>query len=66
MRAKGASAAEIAKVAAEMAKLKADYANPFYRLPLTFLEIAPVGLLVSLVSAGLLRTPRFMAARGEA
>ncbi len=66
MRAKGASAAEIAKVAAEMAKLKADYANPFYRLPLTFLEIAPVGLLVSLVSAGLLRNPRFMAARGEA
>ncbi len=66
MKARGASPEEIAKFSAEMAKLKADYADPLFRLPLTFLEITPVGLLVSLVSAGLLRNPRFMPARSEA
>lgn len=62
-KAKGASAAEIAQLTAEMAKMQADYDNPLFRLPMTFLEIAPVGVLVSLVSAGLLRNPRFMPAR---
>lgn len=65
MKANGAGAAEIAKVSADIARLKADYANPLFRLPLTFLEIAPVGLLVSLVSAGLLRNPRFLPARAR-
>jgi hypothetical protein len=62
-RAAGASAAELARHAAEMEAFKAQYANPLIRLPMTFAEIAPVGLLVSLVSAGLLRNPRFLAAR---
>lgn len=62
MKAKGASAAEIARVSAEMAKLRADYADPLFRVPLTFLEIAPVGLLVSVISAALLRNPRFLPA----
>ncbi|MBA8886352.1 hypothetical protein FHW12_000543 [Dokdonella fugitiva] len=46
-----------------MEAFKADYANPFYRLPMTFAEIFPVGVLVSLVSAALLRNPRFLAQR---
>ena len=37
-----------------------SYKNPFYRMPITFTEIFPVGILVSLVSAGLLRNARFM------
>lgn len=40
-----------------------DYANPAYRLPITFTEILPVALVVPLVSAALLRNPRFMPAR---
>lgn len=60
----GASAAEIEKVKAEAAKFAAQYANPLYRLPMTFSEIFPVGVLVSLVSAGLLRNSRFLPARG--
>jgi len=37
-----------------------DYGNPLYRMPLTLTEIAPVLLIVPLVSAALLRNPRFM------
>jgi hypothetical protein len=59
-RAKGASASELAKKAAEMETMKTQYANPLFRLPMTFAEIFPVGLLVSLVSAGLLRNSRFL------
>jgi hypothetical protein len=62
-RAKGESAAELAKMAAEMAQFKLQYANPMWRLPMIFTEIFPVGVLVSLVSALLLRNPRFLSAR---
>ncbi len=63
-RAKGASAAEIEKMTADMAKFRTDYANPLFRLPLTFVEIFPVGAVISLVSAALLRNSRFLPARG--
>ena len=33
------------------------------RMPMTFVEIFPVGVLVSLVTAGLLRNSRFLPAR---
>ena len=62
-RAKGASAAEIARVTADMEKFKTTYANPLFRLPMTFVEIFPVGLLISLISAALLRNSRFLPAR---
>jgi hypothetical protein len=65
-RAKGESAAAIAKMAAEMAQFKVQYANPLWRLPMIFTEIFPVGVLVSLVSAALLRSPNFMPARRAA
>lgn len=62
-QAAGASAAELTKVRQEMADFAVQYRNPLVRLPMTFLEIFPVGVLVSLVSAALLRNPRFLAAR---
>lgn len=62
-RAAGASAAELAKLTREMAEFAVQYRNPLFRLPMTFVEIFPVGALVSLVSAALLRNPRFMPAR---
>jgi hypothetical protein len=64
-RAAGASAAELARVAAELEAFRLQYANPLYRMPMTFTEIFPVGVLVSLISAALLRNPRFMALRRE-
>jgi uncharacterized membrane protein (UPF0136 family) len=63
--AKARSASE-AEIAAEIAKAEAFakmYANPLYRMPITFTEILPVGILVSLISALLLRNSRFMPAR---
>jgi hypothetical protein len=65
-RASGASAVEIAAVAAQMAEFKAQYANPWFRMPMTFVEIFPVGVLVSLISAALLRNSRFLPARAPA
>ncbi|KQW51265.1 MULTISPECIES: DUF4199 domain-containing protein [unclassified Roseateles] len=62
-KAKGLPEAELAKLAAEMDEFKRLYANPLYRFPMTMAEIVPVGLLVSLISAALLRNPRFMASR---
>ncbi len=63
-KAKGIDAAALAKLTADMARFKIQYANPLYRLPMTFAEIFPVGVLVSLVSAALLRNSRFLPARG--
>lgn len=63
-KAKGLDPAALAKLTADMQAFKVQYADPMFRLPMTFAEIFPVGVLVSLVSAALLRNPRFMPARG--
>ena len=65
-RAKGASAADVEAVIAQMDDFRRQYANPFFRLPMTFIEIFPVGLLISLISAALLRNSRFLPARTPA
>ncbi|PHY17130.1 DUF4199 domain-containing protein [Caulobacter sp. BP25] len=62
-KAAGVSGGEYAKLVADLEAIKRSYANPLYRLPMTFAEIFPVGLLVALVSAALLRNPRFLPAR---
>ena len=62
-KAAGASAEAITQLTAEMDAFKVQYANPLYRMPMTFAEIFPVGVLVSLVSAALLRNRRFLAVR---
>ncbi len=54
-KAGGADAAAVAKLTAQMEAFKVQYANPLFRLPMTFAEIFPVGVLVSLVSAAVLR-----------
>ena len=63
-KAKGVDAAALAKLTAEMEAFKVQYADPMFRLPMTFAEIFPVGLLVSLVSALVLRNPRALPAHG--
>lgn len=62
-RAGGASPAELEAKAAEIAQFARDYRNPLLRLPMTFIEIFPVGLVISLISAALLRNSRFLPAR---
>ena len=62
-QAKGVTGAALDRVRAQAEAFRAQYANPLYRWPMTFAEIFPVGVVVSLVSAGLLRNSRFMPAR---
>lgn len=62
--ASGKSATEIAKQSAELESFRPMYAYPLFRLPMTFAEIAPVGVLVAIISAALLRNPRLLPARG--
>ncbi len=66
MRAQGMSAAEIAAFDAEMDAFKLLYAQPLFRMAITMSEIAPVGLLVSLVSAAVLRNSQMFPSRTRA
>jgi hypothetical protein len=61
MQAQGATAEAVAQFTAEMEAFKRQYANPLFRVPMTLAEVFPVGVLVSLVSAALLRNSRFLA-----
>ena len=51
---------------ADAAAFQKSYANPLHRFPQTFLEMFPVGVLISLISAGLLRNSRLLPARAPA
>ncbi|MBK6405757.1 MAG: DUF4199 domain-containing protein [Holophagales bacterium] len=55
LRAEGASAEKLAAETKKMASFQELYRNPFFNVGMTFLEIFPVGLVVTLVSAGILR-----------
>jgi len=65
-KARGASAEELAHVTAEAKAFAVMYANPLARMSMTFLEMFPVGLLVSLITAAILRNPRILPARAPA
>jgi ABC-type microcin C transport system permease subunit YejB len=58
MRAAGASAQEIAAKAEEMKRFKVLYDNIFFNVAMTFLEPLPVGLIMTFVSAAILRKRR--------
>lgn len=64
-RAAGVTGDAYDKVARELQGVVEIYRNPLLRMPMTFAEIFPVGLLVTLVSAALLRNPRFLPARSR-
>jgi hypothetical protein len=66
MRTKGATDAAIAAKKAEMDKLKAMLDNPLLNSAMTFIEPFPVGLIVTLVSAAILRRRRAAAIPGVA
>jgi len=61
--AKGLAGDALAAAVAKAREFEAMYRNPLLRLPMTFVEIFPVGVLVSLVSALVLRNPRVLPAR---
>lgn len=55
MHAAGESEAAILEKTAEMATMAKYYDNLFFNIGITFLEVFPVGLIVTLVSAAILR-----------
>ena len=61
-QAAGASQAELAAVIADTDALRQQYSNPLLRLPMTFVEVFPVGVLISLISAVILRESQTLAA----
>jgi Protein of unknown function (DUF4199) len=65
LKASGASAAEVAKQATEMQSFARQYAQPHFRMMITLSEFAPIGLLVPLISAALLRKSSFMPAKAR-
>ena len=65
-RTRGADAQGVAAAATQAAEFTRLYANPLFRVPMTFLEIFPVGILVSLISAAVLRNSRVLPARAPA
>ncbi|HYM36216.1 MAG TPA: DUF4199 domain-containing protein [Steroidobacteraceae bacterium] len=62
-RAKGASETELQTVIAEAQSFATSYKNPLYRFPMTFIEMFPVGVLISLISATILRNSKVLPAR---
>jgi hypothetical protein len=63
-RAAGVTGAELDAYVAQMEQMKVAYANPLFRMPMTFVEIFPVGLIIALISAAILRNPKVLPARG--
>jgi hypothetical protein len=62
-QARGVSGEALARVVADMDRFKARYANPLNRTARTVAEIFPVGVLVSVLSAGLLQSSHFLPRR---
>ena len=63
LKAHGVTGAALAKQIAELDEMKVNYANPLFRVPMTFVEIFPVGVIIALISAAVLRNPRVLPAR---
>lgn len=55
LKASGASQVEIDKQAEEMATFAVKYKNPFFNAMMTYMEILPVGLVVTLASSLILK-----------
>jgi len=64
-RTSGATQQVIDAKLAQMKSLKAMLDNPFINAAMTFVEPFPVGLIVTLISAAILRKKTTAAARGE-
>lgn len=68
MKETGASAAEIEQQVQKMAGMKEMYKNPVIRFGFTLMEILPVGIIITLLSAAVLRKkerfPALETARG--
>lgn len=61
LKEKGASQDEIDRTTAQMVALREMYKNPLVRFGMTLAEILPVGIIVTLLSAAILRRKEILA-----
>jgi Protein of unknown function (DUF4199) len=61
LKAKGTPAQEVEEAIKSMATVQEMYKNPLIRFGMTISEILPVGIIVTLVSAGILRRKEVLA-----
>lgn len=62
MRSEGASESEIKEAQLEMEAFGEKYKNPVIRYAMTLMEIIPVGLIIALISAAILRRKEILPA----
>ena len=62
-RAAGLTGDRLAQEIAALEAMRTNYGKFYIRMPMTFLEIFPVGLVIALLSAALLRNPKILPAR---
>ncbi|MBT1704787.1 DUF4199 domain-containing protein [Chryseosolibacter indicus] len=62
MKSEGASEAELSQALKEMENFNATYKNPVLRFAITLTEILPVGLIITLISAAVLRKRQILPA----
>ena len=62
MKEKGDSAYKIDQTIKEMDKMKKMYQNPVIRFGITIMEILPLGIIITLISAAVLRKKEFLPA----
>jgi hypothetical protein len=61
----GASETKLVEAKLELQQFEEMYANPLIRFGFTLMEIFPVGVIITLVSAGLLRSSKFLPAEKQ-
>ena len=57
------TADRLAKEIAALEEMRASYGKIYIRMPMTFLEIFPVGLIIAILSAGILQNAKILPAR---
>ena len=62
-KAAGLSGEKLAQEIAALEEMRANYGKFYIRMPMTFLEIFPVGLIIAILSAAILRNPRILPIR---
>ncbi|MES1226728.1 MAG: hypothetical protein ABUT20_65240 [Bacteroidota bacterium] len=65
MKREGATETALAKAKKQMDDFAVMYKNPAFRAAITLMEIAPVGILISLLSVTLLRRKEFLPPPGK-
>ena len=60
-RSAGITGQELDTIIENMNQMEERYGKLLFRLPMTFVEIFPVGLLVTLISSTLFKNPKFLA-----